>query len=40
MRFAMQAAAADMASFTAPVNEHTARVQAAAGALAGRVGEW
>ena len=39
VRFAMQAAAADMASFTAPVSEHTARVQAAAGALTDRVGE-
>ena len=39
VRFAMQAAAADMASFTAPLTEHTARVQVAAGALAGRVGD-
>ena len=38
VRFAMQAAAADMASFSAPLTDQTAVVQAASGALTGTVG--
>jgi len=38
LRFACRAAAADMATFTAPRTEQTGRVEAAAGALADRAG--